>query len=160
MPSRPTPDPRDETERARARALRLLSVRGRSRSELCERLLAAGHSREIVDRLLQRLAETGLIDDEKFAEQRARSLGQTRRFGPRRLRQDLARRGIARDTVERAVAQAYGERPAAEVMRELALARYGEELFAAGCDPALRRKAQRFLLSRGFEAADVFSLFD
>ncbi|NMB74796.1 MAG: RecX family transcriptional regulator [Myxococcales bacterium] len=160
MAKKSRPDPQDETERARARALRLLSVRARSRHELVERLVGAGHPRPVVERLVQRFTETGLIDDAAFAEQRARALGTTRRFGPRRLRQDLRRRGIERELVEAAVARAYGERSAQEIMRELALARYGEALFADGCDAALRRKAQRFLLSRGFEASDVFSLFD
>jgi regulatory protein len=149
----------EDSTLVREQALRLLTVRNRSVQELRERLLSKGHSREAVEELLGRLIDTGLLDDRKYAEQRARAMGNGRGWGPRKLRADLIRRGIPGELVLEAVSQAYGELPTEEVIRKILCKRYGETLFSADADPKARSKAQRYLLGRGFEPNEVFALF-
>jgi regulatory protein len=85
------------------RALRLLAARGRSVRELRRRLLAAKEPEPLVDAALGRLQEMGLLDDAQYARQVARSQMLGRGHAPRRLQQELARRGVAREVADRAI---------------------------------------------------------
>src|SRR5688572_8917543 len=84
------------------RALRLLAARGRFVRELRRRLLAAKEPEEHIDTALSRLESIGALNDEEYARQVARSQMVGRGYAPRRLKQELARRGVARDIVDRA----------------------------------------------------------
>lgn len=85
------------------RALRLLAARGRSVRELRRRLLAAKEPEEHIDAALARLESMGALNDEEYARQVARSQMVGRGYAPRRLKQELARRGVARDIADRAI---------------------------------------------------------
>jgi regulatory protein len=155
----PKIDLQDPLERARAQALRLLTARNRSTRELRRRLAQAGHAEEVVSGLLTRLADTGLLDDRRFAEERVRVLVEEKGCGPRKVRSDLFQRGIAGAIVDQVIEQAFQGRSNDSVMRALVRRRFGEEAFSSEADPKLRQRAQRFLLTRGFEPDEVFSLF-
>jgi len=58
---------RDSLAEARAYALRLIGIRPRSKKELEDRLKRKGYSQEIIDLLITRFEETGLIDDRRLA---------------------------------------------------------------------------------------------
>jgi regulatory protein len=92
-------EPADATELA----LRSLRHRNRSRHELSQRLQQAGIEPDEREATLDRLTEAGLVSDERFAEDRARTLAQ-RGAGDRLIRQDLRRQGIDHESVERAIA--------------------------------------------------------
>jgi regulatory protein len=85
------------------RALRLLAARGRSIRELRRRLLAAKAPEAHVEAALERLEAMGLLNDAEYARQVARSQMVGRGYAPRRLQQELARRGVARDVADRAI---------------------------------------------------------
>jgi regulatory protein len=89
-------------------ALRALRHRSRSRHELSQRLQRAGIPADEREATLDRLTESGLVSDERYAEERARSLAQ-RGFGNRLIRQDLRRQGVEGESVERALAQLESE---------------------------------------------------
>lgn len=149
----------DPSDKARNQALRLLRVRARSVRELHQRLLKSGHAKTLVDQVLVRLTEVGLLDDRRFARDRAAYLSQRMGKGPRAIRADLSRSGIAVDMIDAAIDYAYQNISADQVMREVFRRRFGEQVLAVTADPKLRAKAQRFLLSRGFEPDSVFALF-
>jgi regulatory protein len=94
----------EPAEDATELALRALRHRSRSRHELSQRLQRAGISRDEREATLDRLTEAGLVSDERYAEERARSLAQ-RGMGDTLIRQDLRRQGVEHESVERAMAQ-------------------------------------------------------
>jgi len=150
----------DRLTQAREKALRLLGVRNRSRKELRQRLLAGGFPDAVIDRVLERLGEAGLVDDRKFALERARAMGKGKGWGPRKLRADLLQRGVAAEVADEAVDQAYGKQSSSEIMKRLARKRFGGEVFTSGADRKARGKAVRYLLQKGFEPDEVYALFD
>ena len=85
------------------RALRLLAARGRSVRELRRRLLMAKEPEPHVDAAIERLEAMGALNDEQYARHIARSQMVGRGYAPRRIKQDLARRGVARDVADRAI---------------------------------------------------------
>lgn len=134
---------------ARERALRLLSVRERTVSELVGRLIDDGYSVEIATCTVERLVETGLVDDERFAEAMARVLIGSRRLGRGRALRELIRKGVdeelaARSLDEYAAVEGEGERT-----REMArrLSKPGD---------TVNRLASR-LVRRGFAAGDALA---
>jgi regulatory protein len=90
--------------RVHDRAVRLLAARPRSVRELRRRLLAAKEAEPHVDAAIQRLVESNLLDDAAYARQVARSQIVGRGHAPRRLQQELARRGVDRAVADRAIA--------------------------------------------------------
>lgn len=83
--------------RARERALRLLMYRERSASELITRLVDDGYSEAVSRDLVASLTASGLVDDQRFAENYARVLVLSRGYGrPRALRELLAK-GLSED---------------------------------------------------------------
>jgi regulatory protein len=101
-----------EPQYARERAFRLLAYRERSTNEMADRLTDEGYLQSIVADTVSWLTETALLDDERFAEQMARSMVILRGFGRQRALRELRRFGIADDCATRAldpVAPAEGE---------------------------------------------------
>jgi regulatory protein len=151
----------------KARALRLLTRREYTRAELERKLArsvigraradsgrepadeagaeaAAQQLRDEVARALNELAARGLLSDERAAE--ALVASQSRRFGNRRLKQNLAAKGLAPEVVAAALAPSRATE--FERARELWHRRFGGEPAA---DAAERARQMRFLAGRGFD---------
>jgi regulatory protein len=133
----------------KARALRYLARREHSRAELARKLAPHAESRETLDALLDQLASKKQLSDERYAEERARSLA--RKYGTAKIRHDLRSKGIAEEIVARTCA---GD--------ELARAR--AILSRKYRDPANTREERarraRFLQSRGFSIDVIVRLLD
>lgn len=125
-------------------ALRALRHRNRSRHELSQRLQRAGISPDEREATLDRLTEAGLVSDERYAEERARSLAQ-RGLGDALIRQDLRRQGVEHESIERAMAQLEPEDERATSVFE----RRGGEA-----------RALRYLAGKGFSPETLDRLAD
>lgn len=93
-----------DARRAREKALYLLEHRSHSKRELTEKIARTAASREAAQAAADHLEELGLLDDAAYAENYARELFQRKRYGARRVRQELARKGIARELIDQVLA--------------------------------------------------------
>ncbi|WP_437307351.1 regulatory protein RecX [Sorangium sp. So ce388] len=136
------------------RALRLLSFRARSARELEKRLIEKGEPREHVTAAIQRLCANGLLDDARFAEAKARSgiVGKPR--SRRRIEQDLARKGVARDVADAAIRQVMADEGTDELAVAERAARKKLRTLARLDPAAQRQKLYAFLARQGY-APDV-----
>ncbi len=94
-------------------AVKSLGRRMRSVSEL-RRLMQSKVEREEsgtakIDRVIARLKEYGYLDDTAFAENYTQLRQQNEKFGQRRVRQELGRKGIAQQTISDTIEQKYAE---------------------------------------------------
>ncbi|WP_072687650.1 recombination regulator RecX [Rhodococcus marinonascens] len=89
--------------------LRLLTDRARSRAELAERLVQKDYSADVIDRVLDRLTEVGLVNDADFALQWVHSRHTYSGKGKRALAMELRRKGIGQEDAAEALAQIDGE---------------------------------------------------
>lgn len=135
------------TDEARELCLRLLAARARSRSELAERLAAAGAEAVTAEQVLDRLTEVGLVDDAAYASGLARSRRAERGLSRRALTGELRRRGLAEEVVAGAVDGATTE-PDAAVALQLAQRR-ARTLTHLPPD-AQRRRLSGYLARRGY----------
>lgn len=138
-----------EPAAARERAMRLLAYRDRSESEMRARLTDDGYTGDCVEETIKWLLDTGLLNDDRFAEQFARTLVVGRHYGRTRSLQRLRRSGLPDDVALRAL----DEIAPAEDERERA-ALLARTLYRTG--DSLERLASR-LVRRGYAPGDALS---
>ena len=136
------------------RALNLLAHRSRSVVELRRKLLHKGDAGD-VDEVLERLRDQKLLDDADFARQFARSRITAAGTSRRRIAQELARKGVARDVAERAIHELEdheGLDSSAAVQR---IAEKKWKTLLALDDFTRRRRLYAFLARRGFDPDEI-----
>jgi regulatory protein len=140
-PDRPAADLHvaDSQAELKARALRHQVRREHSRAELARKLAPHAESKEAVEVVLDLLRSKKQQSDERFAEERARSL--SRKYGAAKIRQDLKARGIADEVINRVSNDGELER-ATEILQR----KYREPASTR----EERAKRARFLQGRGF----------
>lgn len=132
------PEP-DSPAELKARALRFLVRREHSRAELVRKLAPHAESEEALNAVVDLLLSKKQLSDERFAEERARSL--SRKYGAAKIRQDLKERGVADEIAERVSAVDDLEKARAILQRKYRVAATTREEQA---------KRARFLQGRGF----------
>ena len=84
-------------EKVVTEAINILSRREYTRWELGRKLLARDHPADLVEKALDEMEKAGYVDDREYA----RRFQETRdEWGYRRLRDELARRGISRQVLD------------------------------------------------------------
>ena len=128
-------------------AAAMLGRRSLSESQLRQKLLDKQVEEDAADWAVERMQEYGFVDDAAYAAMKAQALAD-RGYGPRRIVQELRRRGIERDLAEQA---------GADVQREDGqLLQFFTRRFAgARPDGAERQKAWAALYRRGFGTAEI-----
>lgn len=132
------------------KAVELLSVRARSVRDLQGRLRRAGAGDAAISAAVERLHALGLLDDEAYARNLARSRVLSGGVSRRRIGVELQKRGIACDVADEAIAETLDE---AELDEDgAARAAATKRLRAlASLDPATRRRRlYAFLARRGY----------
>lgn len=141
--------PENREEQAHTVCLRLLTVRARTRAELAERLTKRGYPDDVIETVLGRLADVGLIDDEDFAEQWVRSRQRNAGKGKRALAAELRTKGVDDEVIASALSgiDAGVERVRAEQLVERRLRR---ETLGDGDDAKVMRRLVGMLARRGY----------
>jgi regulatory protein len=135
-------------EQARNLCLRLLTARARTRAELEGQLTKRGYPDEVSNRVLDRLAKVGLVDDADFAEQWVQSRRVNAGKGKRALAAELRTKGVANDVITAALAHidAGAERERAEQLIQAKLRRENLD----GDETKVARRLVGMLARRGY----------
>ncbi|TDH47955.1 recombination regulator RecX [Mycobacterium eburneum] len=151
-----TSDPNRE-EQARALCLRLLTARARTRAELEAQLTKRGYPDEVSNRVLDRLAAVGLIDDADFAEQWVRSRREHAGKGKRALAAELRTKGVDDEVIAAALddLDADAERDRAE---QLVRAKLRREKLDDSDDLRVRRRLVAMLARRGYSQSMAYAV--
>lgn len=139
----------DSKEVALQRALHFVDYRPRSVSEVRKHLEAKGYSESLIEEILERFQELGLLNDEKFAENWVENRKEFRPRSKRALRMELRLKGVPDETIDQAVEEVDDE----------------DQAFQAGLKQArkyrdlewldFRKKMGDFLLRRGFSYSTI-----
>jgi regulatory protein len=139
-------------------ALNLLAARPYATRALHRKLIQKKYSAADADDVIRRLVDNGLLNDERFAEQYARSKMLSTGASKRRLTQDLYRKGIKGDVATAAIANVVADEDidAAGMIERVAqkkLAQLGD------LEPlVVRRRLFAFLARRGYDLDDIKSV--
>jgi regulatory protein len=127
------------------RALEALAYRERTAAELGAWLAERGFEPAQVADAVERLVAAGALDDEAFARRFAADKRELRGWGPERIREALAERGLEPTLIDAAIAEGQPE----QLRRALdLLERRGEP----AVDEPSRARALGFLARRGYES--------
>jgi regulatory protein len=125
-------------------ALNFLTFRPRSREEVRRNLYGRRVSPELIEQVLAKLEEMGVLSDQQFAEFWVESREQFNPRGARALSAELRQRGVDRETIEATVA------PERDEERALAAAQKKLRGLANADYQTFRKQLGGFLLRRGF----------
>jgi regulatory protein len=157
-PCPPQSTSESQEEQARNLCLRLLADRARSRAELNGQLAKRGYPDDVSARVLDRLGDVGLVDDQDFAAQWVRSRHLNAGKGKRALAAELRTKGVDDDVITEALADvdADAERLRAEqlVAAKLRRERLGED----GDDVKVARRLVGMLARRGYQQSMAFDV--
>lgn len=95
---------------ARRIVLRQLAMGPRTRRQLEDKLRERGCEPEVARRVLDRMGEVGLVDDEAYAEMFVRSRQETKGLAADALRHELRGKGVADDVIASALEEIDPER--------------------------------------------------
>ena len=142
---------REQTQyqKAKEKAFSLLSRRSYASAQLRQKL-EEDFSPDCIDRVMERCAELGLIDDLDYAQRAARDLVHLKHYSLSRVRQELAHRGIGQNEIEDALEQFadYDERQA---LRQLLEKKYAASLR----EEKGRRRAFSALVRLGYDPGEI-----
>lgn len=135
-------------EQARALCLRLLTARARTRAELAGQLAKRGYPDDVSNRVLDRLAAVGLVDDTDFAEQWVQSRRANTGKSRRALAAELHTKGVGDEVITAVLADIDGgaERARAE---QLVRAKLRREVLGKD-DAKVSRRLIGMLARRGY----------
>lgn len=100
---------KSEAHRASEKALYLLEYRARSKKELIDKVSEVA-SKETAEQTADRMEELGLIDDREFARVFVRQLFSVKKFGRRRVVQELRIKGISPEIIDEVIEE-YEDEP-------------------------------------------------
>ena len=136
-------------EQVHALCLRLLTARACTRAELAGRMAKRGYPDAVVEAVLGRLTDVGLVDDEDFAAQWVRSRQTHAGKGKRALAAELRTKGVDDEVIASVLdgIDVGAERVRAEELVERRLRR---ETLGDGDDAKVMRRLVGMLARRGY----------
>ncbi len=139
----------DNLIKAKFSALEYLASRARTEKEVRDRLQGKGFEAHIAEAVVERFLELGYLNDENFAKQYASGRVRNKGHGPRRIQQELRRKGVASEYIQQAIECTAEEVSPYDVALPIAEKRWAR--LAKEPNPMKRRKKlQDFLIRRGY----------
>lgn len=136
------------TRTARVCAMDYLARREHCYVELEKKLQLKQYDSDEIAQALQRLAQDGLLSDQRFCEQRIDYRVQ-QGYGPRWIQQELAQKGVEHAIIADGLALLSAQWR--DIAKNAWLRRFGEQ----PNDAKAYQKQYRFLLNRGFEPEHI-----
>jgi len=99
-------------------AVKILSRRAHSVSEMKKALIRRTPDESLIQKVLARLKQNGLIDDARYAKQFARQRTEIRHQGKFRVARELRARGVPDQHIESAVAESSANSDEAAMVRQ------------------------------------------
>lgn len=130
------------------KALRLLAFRAHSEKELSDKLKRAGAREEDIEYTLGFVREYGFVNDAEYAVHLAKDLGNIKKYGKRRIEQELKARGISEEDAQNALSELPDD-------EETALLPLLERKLGGNFEQKNIDKATRYFLYRGYEFGDI-----
>ncbi|RXR27840.1 regulatory protein RecX [Oerskovia turbata] len=143
------------TEHAREAILRTLTAAPKSRRQLMDAMTRKGYPPEVLEPILDRFEEVGLVDDAEYAGMIVRTRHGERGLSRRAIAQELRRKGIDDDTATGALDQV-DEDDEAEAARDLVRRRLAR---TTGLDREVRtRRIVGMLARKGYSPSLALTL--
>ena len=142
--------------RAEEKALYLLEHRAHSKKELENKITRAEFDREAARSAVEHMEELGLLNDEDYARRLANELFTRKKFGARRVKQELRQKGID----DALIAAVMDEFSTERRKQRKTSAPFGAKYPMAREDEKVRRRAVAALQRYGYGFDEIFSVLN
>lgn len=136
-------------------ALRYIGFRGRTESEVHNKLVAAGFSAAQIRSTLAKLKTQNLINDDALARDWTQLKSIERGYGPLFVERELRRRGVAMTIIERVIAETFGDGQEVQRAAKMVGRRFEE---ADLSDLKTLKRAEALLMRRGYTRSAITSV--
>ena len=137
-------------------AVKLLAVKDRTEKELRDKLIEKHYTTEEIDAAIESMASYGYINDRAYAEKYLKDGLNVRGHGEGRIKTELLRRGVSRETVEEVLSEIEPEL-GAERMSEIFDRRFANADLSS---PKERNRIFGYFARRGFAPHEIWSLIN
>lgn len=141
---------KDQDEVAYQRAIKLITYRDRSIAEIRQSLHQKQIPEEIIENVINRLGENGLLDDKRFANLWIENRNEFRPRSHRMLALELRKKGISEDIISQVLENTTADEELAHKAAQKQIRRYMTLEWQE-----FRRKLGSFLARRGFSYETV-----
>ena len=135
-------------DEAKDKALRLLEFRSHSEKELKDKLSRAGAKDEDILKVLDFCREYGFVNDERYAKGKAKDLKNLKKFGKRRISQELYSKGISPEHIEAALSEL--DEDEEDMLYPMVKRKLGNNFDRKNID-----KCIRYFMYRGYDLGDI-----
>ncbi|HZK21128.1 MAG TPA: regulatory protein RecX [Oscillospiraceae bacterium] len=139
--------------RAYESALRMIAARAHSKKEVYMKL-SRNHDNQSIDRVLEKLEEKGYIDDYDYANQRFIYLYNRKKWGERRIRQELKSKGVDSEIIDTVIKKGIDNDPVSRIIM-LIDTKHSKSL----TDEKGKRRVYSALLRMGYDNWDIRKAF-
>lgn len=136
-------------DRTREKALRLLEYRAHSEKELTDKLRRAGAVSDDIEKVLLFCREYNFINDEDYAKKKAKDLQNLKKYGKRRIYQELKQKGIAEEYIESALSELM-EIDETDILNPIVKKKLNGNFEKKNID-----KCIRYFMYRGYDLSDI-----
>lgn len=136
-------------EQAKEKALRLLEFRSHSERELTDKLKRAGAKNEDIEEILEFCRNYGFVNDRTYAMRKAKDLKNLKKYGKRRIEQELYSKGISSENIAEAVAELEFE-DTEDVLVPLVRKKLGNNFEKKSIDRCIR-----YFIYRGYDIGEI-----
>ncbi|MBR4173691.1 MAG: regulatory protein RecX [Clostridia bacterium] len=133
---------------AKEKALRLLAFRSHSEKELSDKLIMAGAKREDLPYVMDFVKEYGFVNDGEYACHLAKDLKNLKKYGKKRIADELKKRGISAEYIENALSELTDD-------EEEALLPLVEKKLSGSFEQKSIDRAIRYFIYRGYAFDDI-----
>ncbi|MCD8390369.1 MAG: recombination regulator RecX [Firmicutes bacterium] len=134
-------------EETKEKALRLLEFRAHSERELKDKLKRAGAQSEDIERALDFCREYGFVNDAEYARRKACDLKNLKKYGKRRIAQELYSKGISSEITDAVLAETEDDE---EELYALVKKKLGGDFEQKNID-----KCIRYFIYRGYGVSEI-----
>ena len=141
-------------DKAKEKALRLLEFRSHSEKELKDKLKYAGADEEDIEKILEFCRHYGFVNDRDYALRKARDLKNLKKFGKRRISQELYSKGISSEYIAQALEELDFD-DVQDVLLPMVRRKLNGDLERKSIDRCIR-----YFIYRGYDIGDIKTCID
>lgn len=139
--------------------MKLLGRRDHARKELFTKAIRKEYPKEVIENVLNELEQKGYLNDAGFADKFASDKSRLNKWGPKKIKAHLYKKGISKSVAEKSIAKAFAEEDLKETFLNLVLKR--KRRFLREEDEYKRRKKVFDHLARkGYRSSSIYQHLD
>lgn len=146
----------DQAQKAYQSALHYLSYQLRSEKEIYDYLVDKEYE-DYADRVMEKLRDMQLLDDQLYAESFVRTKAAINYHGPLEIRRNLFRKGVPERLIDQALLSEYSEEMRVENARRLADKQVRKSKNRSNRES--RQRISQFLMQKGFDKDTIEEVF-